>query len=170
MSKLFQNLCTIVRTERKLTSGYQPIANGGAEKCVKSIDNSIIHYVNDDHDDWDLYLPFVLFAHRTAISLFTLETPYFLVHWRDPILPLDLIFNSPNSNIQHCGAQDYKTQMVLRLQSAFNLAKLNMQLAREEQKLDYDKRSRSPEFQIGDRVFLTTVVIKHNQSAKFQPH
>lgn len=170
LSKLFQNVCKILKIERKLTSSYHPMANGGAENCVKCIKNLIIHYVNEDHDDWDLYIPFILFAHRTAINSATLEAPYFLVHGRDPILPIDLIFKTPQLNIPHCESQDYKTQMVMRLQSAFNLAKSNLESARARQKLEYDKRSRSPEFNIGDRVFVTTVVVKHDQSAKFTPH
>ena len=97
------------------------MANGGAENCVKCIKKLIIHYVNEENDDWDLYIPLVLFAHRTAINSATLEAPYFLVHGRDPILPIDLIFKTQQLNIPHCESQDNNTKIVLKLQSAFNL-------------------------------------------------
>ena len=63
--------------------------------------------------------------------------------------------------------------MVLKLQSSFNLAKSNLELTRKRQKVECDKRSRSPEFNIDDRVFVTVFVtdyVKHNQSAKFTSH
>ena len=50
------------------------------------------HYVNEHHDNWDEYLPFVLFAYRTSVQSSVLETPFYLMHGRDPNLPHFLTF------------------------------------------------------------------------------
>jgi len=168
LSTLFQNVCKILRIERKLTSSYHPMANGGAENMVKCVKNLISHYINDHHDNWDEFIPFVLFAHRTAVQASILESPFYLNHFRDPLIPLDLLVNSPTP-LHHCEPKDYKSQMILRMQNAFELTRNNILQARNIQKKNYDKNTTETFFKIGDRVFLSTVAIKTGQTKKFTP-
>ena len=93
-SALFQQVNEILKIKRKLTSAYHLMANGGAENLVKNLKNMLIHYVNYYHNDWDSMIPFVLFAYRNSINSSTLETPFYLLHGRDPELPL----NNNNNN------------------------------------------------------------------------
>jgi hypothetical protein len=168
LSTLFQNVCKILRIERKLTSSYHPMANGGAENMVKCVKNLISHYINDHHDNWDEFIPFVLFAHRTAVQASILESPFYLNHFRDPLIPLDLLVNFPTP-LHHCEPKDYKSQMILRMQNAFELTRNNILQARNIQKKNYDNNTTETFFKIGDRVFLSTVAIKTGQTKKFTP-
>ena len=164
-SALFQQVNEILKIKRKLTSAYHPMANGGAENLVKNLKNMLIHYVNYYHNDWDSMIPFVLFAYRNSINSSTLETPFYLLHGRDPELPLDVLLKNPSNRASE--SDDYKTQMICKLQSAFQLAKNNLTESRARQKRQFDKRAALKKFEIGDKVYVTTVVVKPEQSAKF---
>ena len=40
--------------------------------------------------DWDKHIPYVLFAYRASQQESTQESPFFLLHGRDPRLPRDM--------------------------------------------------------------------------------
>ena len=52
--------------------------------------NMLRMYVHDSQEDWDLYLPGVLFAYRTAYHESLGDSPFFSLYGRDPVLPIDL--------------------------------------------------------------------------------
>jgi hypothetical protein len=49
---------------------------------------------------------------------------------------------------------DYKSQIMKRLHEAFQLVKINLSQAREQQKAQYDKRVKEQKFNVGDKVLL----------------
>ncbi|OWY99828.1 Integrase, catalytic core protein [Phytophthora megakarya] len=49
-------------------------------------------YVSEAQEDWDVYLPRVLFAYRTAYHEALGDSPFFSLYGRDPVLPLDVAF------------------------------------------------------------------------------
>ena len=51
--------------------------------------------VNEHHKDWDMFIPYVLFAYRTSLQESTQETPFFLVYGRDARLPIDVALTEP---------------------------------------------------------------------------
>ena len=46
-------------------------------------------YVSEHQKDWDHFIPYALFAYRTAVQASTNETPFYLMYGRDPRLPID---------------------------------------------------------------------------------
>ena len=97
------------------------------------------HYVNHYHTNWDTMIPFVLFAYRNSVHSSTLETPFFLLHGRDPNLPLDVLLKKTSKH--ESDSDDYKTQMLFKMNSAFQLEKSNLIEARARQKRQFDKRA-----------------------------
>ena len=167
LSKLFQEICKFLKIERLLTTSYKPSTNGLCEHENKSLKDMLMHFVNNRHDDWDEYLSFVLFAYRTAVHSSTLETPFYLMHGRDPVLPLDTLLAMQRRS--DCEPNDYKSRITLKLRDAFHLAYNNMHVAQAAQKLQYDKKSKLQKFSVGDKVYMTTVVVQPHQSRKFTP-
>ncbi|VDI19227.1 Hypothetical predicted protein [Mytilus galloprovincialis] len=89
-------------------------------------------YVSGHQRDWDTFISFVLFAYRTSLHESIQETPFFLMHGRDPVLPVKAVMCPPT--ITYTSSDDYKSEMVTRLQEAFTLAKVNIQAAQRRQK------------------------------------
>ena len=79
---------------------------------------SLPMYVAKDQKDWEEYIPLILFAHRTSIYEATGDSPFYLLHGREPRLqartekcqsllpaksrlyrrpPLKMLINSSNS-------------------------------------------------------------------------
>ncbi|KZS05297.1 Uncharacterized protein APZ42_031555 [Daphnia magna] len=58
--------------------------------------------------------------------------------------------------ITNCTAlsTNYKSQIMERLHEAFQLVKINLSQAREQQKAQYDKRVKEQKFNVGDKVLL----------------
>jgi hypothetical protein len=167
LSRLFQEICKLLRIDRLLTTSYKPSTNGLCEHENKSLKDMLLHFVNNRHDDWDDYLPFVLFAYRTSVHSSTHETPFYLMHGRDATLPLEMLLKLNRKS--DCEPNDYRTKITVKLRDAFQLAFSNMHAAQEAQKYQYDKRSNLQKFNVGDKVYMTTVVVQPQQSRKFTP-
>lgn len=69
-------------------SAYHPQTNGMTERFNRTLEAMLSQYVSDDHKDWDEYLPFMLFAYRTAVHEATNETPFYMMMTRDARMPL----------------------------------------------------------------------------------
>ena len=50
--------------------------------------------------------------------------------------------------------RDYKSQAMRRLQEGFDLVRKNLQESRRQQKIQYDKRAKEENFEVGDRILL----------------
>ncbi|VDH93331.1 Hypothetical predicted protein [Mytilus galloprovincialis] len=103
-------------------------------------------FVDDHHKNWDVYIPYVLFAYRSSIQESTQETPFYLMYGRDARLPIDVALSDPT--VTYTDADDYKANVLTRLQEAFTLAKDNIQLAQQKQKAYSDKKSAEPDYEI----------------------
>ncbi|CAC5424688.1 unnamed protein product [Mytilus coruscus] len=74
----------------------------------------------------------VLIGGITSLHESIQETPFFIMHGRDPVLPVEAAMCPPT--ITYTSSDDYKSEMVTRLQEAFTLAKDNLQAAQRKQK------------------------------------
>ena len=123
-------------------------------------------YINDTHDDWEDLLEPLRFAYCNSIHSSTHETPFFLVHGRDPVLLIDVFLNKL-INKQLVTPQDYRSQLIEKLGTAFRIVKDNLRTAREQFKVQYDKRIKEFGFKAGDKVLLDIRVVKNGQGKKF---
>ena len=89
-SDVFRSVTDMLGMKQNMTSGYHPQADGQSERLIGTLKNLISKLAKDNHQDWDLYLPYALWAYRTATHAVTKESPFFLVYGRDPTNPADL--------------------------------------------------------------------------------
>lgn len=75
--------------KRLNTSGYHPQCNGMDERFMRTLKDMLACYINDHLDNWDKFLPLVLFAYRTSPHQATGISPFELLYGRKPRLPLD---------------------------------------------------------------------------------
>ena len=52
--------------------------------------------VNENHDDWDEWIPHVLLAYRTAAQSSTGFTPHKILFGREARIPIDLMLGGTN--------------------------------------------------------------------------
>ncbi|KAE9010334.1 hypothetical protein PR002_g15386 [Phytophthora rubi] len=73
-------------------SAYHPQTQGLVERFNGTLMGMLKMHVSEAQTDWDLYLPRVLFAYRTACHEALGDSLFFSLYGRNPELPLDVAF------------------------------------------------------------------------------
>lgn len=89
LSDVMLQVCHLLDTYKVTATAYHPQTDGLTERFNKTLCSMLAMFVNESHTDWDLLLPFVLFAYRTSVQKSTRETPFYMVFGRDARLPID---------------------------------------------------------------------------------
>ena len=109
---------------RKLnTAPLHPQTNGLTERFNRTLCNILASYVNDRHSDWPAYLQTATAAYNHAVQASTQETPYYLLHMRDPIAP-----NAVGTHVakeQYLSADDFRAIKLRELEQAKKLVAEN---------------------------------------------
>ena len=149
---VIRNLCRSLGMEKSRTSPYHPQCNGETERFNSTVKTMLSHYVDQlNQRDWDVYLPFMLFAYRTSQHAVTKFSPYELVFCRSPHLPLDCLFGvqgpKPANPIGKVWELQKRIPEVMKMVRAHIHAGQDMRNAR-----------RNPEdfkpYQVGDQVMV----------------
>ena len=85
---LLAYVCEEFNIEQHFTSPYIPRSNDKTENFNKFLKAYIRKLCQEDKEAWDQFLPQILFAYRCCPHTSTGESPYALVHGRDPVLPI----------------------------------------------------------------------------------
>ncbi|KZS10210.1 Uncharacterized protein APZ42_025363 [Daphnia magna] len=165
-SELFSSLCKTLQIKQLRTTAYHPQTNGLTERFNKTVVEMLRKYMEQGFSKWEEVLGPAAFAYRNSVHSSTLETPYFLNHGRDPVVPIDQFLQKPANIII---PSDYKSQLMQRLHEAFLLVKANLTLSREQQRTQYDKRAREQAFNIGDKVLIDVRTPMAGTSKKLIP-
>jgi len=70
--------------KRQYAMAYHPQTNGQVEWFNRTLKTMIAKFVNGRQDNWDVYLPAFLYAHRTSPHNSTGHTPYKAMLGRAP--------------------------------------------------------------------------------------
>ena len=103
--------------------------------------------------DWDRQLPYALFAYRSSIQDLTRESPFYLLYDRDLRLPTQTALDQPRTEYL-VDMEDYWTELVSNLSSAWKAARENMEISQSKQKKYYNLHSKNPNYRVGDRVMV----------------
>ena len=123
-------------------------------------------YVAKDQKDWDEFLPLILFAHRTSISEAIGDTPFFVLYGREVRLPIDVKLLPPVDDDVTTSVFEHRKRIVEKVELAQNLARENVQRAQQKMKDYYDRNSKQPVFEVGQRVWIYTPKTKKGLSRK----
>lgn len=99
-------------------------------------------------NQWDRYLPGVLWAYRNSPHDTTREKPSFLLFGIDCQSPTEAALLPPTT-LRPTKVADYREELMLSLSSARELAAKNIQAAQKRYKQLYDRHSHSKAHQIG---------------------
>ncbi|KAG9447626.1 hypothetical protein H6P81_013754 [Aristolochia fimbriata] len=89
-NKVMDRLCEKFRIQQRMSSAYNPAANGLAEAFNKTLCKILKKTVNTHKRSWDEKLPEALWAYRTTARTPTQSTPYSLVYGSEAVLPLEV--------------------------------------------------------------------------------
>ena len=135
------------------TTAYHPQADGLVENFNKTLRAMLAKYAAKYGANWDEHLNHLLFAYRTKPHESTGESPFFLLYGRDARIPCEEALSTPHSAYQ-VDIDDYKTELMDGLATAWELARSEICKAQQKQKRNYDRNARPRDFHKGDRVMV----------------
>ena len=120
-------------------------------------------FVEKSQRDWDVLLPYMLFAYRTSVHESTKDTPFFLMFGRDPITPLDRSL-LPHVNMHWIDDPNFKQIMMHRLEKAWTQSRDNI----ETTQANFTKyhKVNPVGYQKGDLVRIYFPVVKQGKTLK----
>ena len=153
LSNLIQEICKVLQVKKLNTSGYHPQTDGLVEKFNSTLIEMIAKCAAEKPLEWDVKLPYLLFAYRSSAQESTKESPFYLVYGRDPRIPTSTVLSQSRS-VYAVDIDDYKSEFATNLSEAWKLARSNIEQAQTRQKKQYDKRAREVDLREGDRVMV----------------
>ena len=71
------------------TTAYHPQTDGLVEHFNRTLITMLAKTAKKEGCDWDIHIPYVLYAYRSSEQQSTRESPFFLLYGRDPQLPTE---------------------------------------------------------------------------------
>ena len=153
LSELIAEVCRLLQIKKINTSGYHPQTDGLVERFHKTLISMLSRYVEKHARDWDHYLPYMLYAYRVTAQESTRESPFFLLYGRDARQPMKEALTCPTSAYM-VDLDDYKSELVQGLTSAWETAAECIKSAQKHQKSVYDRSAKTMDYRVGDRVMV----------------
>jgi len=133
---------------------YRPQSQGAIERFHQTLKSMIKMYVFEHEKDWDVGLPFLVFAARDSVQESLGFTPFELVYGHHVRGPLKLLKDKCFDDRGQDNVITYVSKMKQRLHDAVQVAHKNLMVSQEKMKETYDIDTVSREFKVGDSVLV----------------
>ncbi|KJZ69090.1 hypothetical protein HIM_11524 [Hirsutella minnesotensis 3608] len=151
VSKFWQRLCELVRTEQRLSTAYHPQTDGATERMNQEVLVYLRIFVAYAQTDWARLLPMAMLAINNRDSSVTGYSPFFLTHGyhAEPIQQTQILSRSKTD--PKAGADHF----IARLREGQELAQAAKATAQQIMEHQANKGRRpSQKFVVGERVWL----------------
>uniref|UniRef100_A0AAX7T964 Integrase catalytic domain-containing protein n=1 Tax=Astatotilapia calliptera TaxID=8154 RepID=A0AAX7T964_ASTCA len=175
-SELNSDLCKLLQIERSVTAAYHPQINGLDEKTNDNIKRALRKLVNDQQNNWDLYLEPTLFSLRSKVHTTTKYTPFFLMYGREAVFPSEVPAQVPISNIilpDDKRYSDYVQSESEAQHAVKETAQENIAKSQDKQKVAYAKRAlkkyKNVVYNVGDQILLLNMRKRGRKGGRLEP-
>ena len=150
---IFKRLCKRMNIQQSYTTTAHPQGNALPERFNQFLKKCLSIFAEEEvQNDWDKWLPSILFAYRTSIHPAAKDTPFYLLHGFDATQPIEIEYGPEKKFIGD--VEVYKLQNTRRTQLARKAAIQVMGEEHSKHKEIYDKTHKEVIFQEGDLVLL----------------
>jgi hypothetical protein len=149
-----QRLNNRLETDHRVTTPYNPSANGEVERFNRTLKNSLKIYCEELTGTWDKHLPALSFAYNTSRHEVTGFSPFYLWHGREARLPTDVLdggFQEISNDIEQ-----YQLLMTHHLKKAYDIVRGELERNAIDVKNKWEQKLRKlpKKFRIGDKVLF----------------
>ena len=153
LSYLMKDICQLLGTKKLNTTSYHPQCDGMVERLNRTLKAMLRKQAAAHGNQWDKFLPGVLWAYRNTPHEATREKPSFLLFGIDCRSPTEAAY-LPTTTSPAIPVADYRQELIHSLSSARKLACQCVAEAQKRYKFQYDKHLQPIDFQLGDWVFV----------------
>lgn len=147
----WRNLWELFETKLHMSTSDHPQTDGQTERANRTIEDMLRAYTNSRQDNWDEYLPCVEIAYNKSVQASTGYAPYYLNTGREFPSVITRALDDISS-IRNEAA----SSIAQRWNTALEDAKQHLLQAQQRQARYADQHRRELQFQVGDRVLLST--------------
>ena len=156
-SKLFTEVCDLLKIDKDRTSRIRPQANGTVERLNRTLQNMLTSFCEKEQKSWGRYLSQLLMAYRASQNSSTHLTPNRLILGREAVLPAEAVTGFPSSG-QDCESpideDAYVTNLRNKLAQTHDVARWNLRTHAVYQKRRYDLRACKQLLEPGQVIWL----------------
>lgn len=163
LSKVFKEVCQILKIKQTSTTPYHPQSNGSLERSHRTLGEYLRNFVQKDIQNWDSHIPFAMFCHNSTVHTSTKFQPYELVYGHAITVP-NSFTRDPEPQYNY---QDYGFELKRLMQEAHQQAKTNLEKSKLKSKEHYDKKIIPLKIRIGDNVLVQEKASKGKLSPKW---
>ena len=146
-SLLFREMLTAFGIQKSHTTAYHPQGDGMVERFNRSLLQLLRCYTQQEND-WEQYLPLVLYAYCTAPHSATGISPFELMFGRTPR-------SSQVQSLTGFDPSSYSAQLQIKLRELQELVLSNTSTAAQAQKFYYDRTATNRSFTPQELVWLS---------------
>src|ERR1700722_18383740 len=164
LSKLCKKVYKLMKIHKLQTSAYFPSANGLVERFNHTIADMLSMYTRENQTDWDLFIPWVLFAYRTAVNASTLFTPFYLLHGYEATYPSDIGLREAAETFS--SKEEYAAVISDRVEAAHRTAVANL-IEIDGKLMERGTRlNELPQYNVGEWVLIYDPPGREKRSSK----
>ena len=164
-SKVFAEMCRLMRIYKTRTTPGYPQSDGMVERFNRMLLISLAMYTSNHQRDWEEYLPYVLFAYRSAVHESTGESPSKMMLGRDVRVPVDLVIQRPGDDIPH-DVPGYVQHLKDIMEEVNMEVRCNLGHSAARMRTYYDRKADDEVYQPGDAVWYYYPRVKKRFSPK----
>jgi len=144
-------ICQLLNIDQLRITSYRPSGNGRCEIINKTLHSLLGRVISESQRDWSQWLPICVLAYNTTRHESTGQTPYYLMHSREALIPLDLLMKNPDSSakVKYC---DYVDEMEDRMRRVFDTVRVHQGVQMERMKRYYNAGVKPRTFSVNDLV------------------
>ena len=167
---LFSELCDRLGISKKRTTAYRASSNGQVERLNRSISQAIRSTISAverlDQTCWDEKLQVIAGAIRSSMNRSTGYTPNRLMLGREVNQPLELMLGN---EIRETSTAEYVQQLETDMRLSHAAARTALKSAQRRQRAQYDPRTYTTKYEVGDAILLANSATKIGECKKLQP-
>uniref|UniRef100_A0A914QGA1 Integrase catalytic domain-containing protein n=1 Tax=Panagrolaimus davidi TaxID=227884 RepID=A0A914QGA1_9BILA len=166
---IFKELAEIYGFTHRTTTPYHQSSNGQVEKQNLTIANMLRGTLASGGEEWPELLQMVLFAFNTSVQTSIKQSPFFVLHGREPRLPSDVTLQLPKKAV-YADVSTFTQDLLINIQTAWRIVKENIGQLQEEyaSQADTSRKAVEGKYTIGQLVLHKVHVTKHKFAAKFK--
>ena len=155
--EVMNEVSRLLSLQQLTTFPYRPYSKGPVERFHAMLKRVLLTMCAERPNDWDKYLPALLFAVREIPQESLGFSPFELLYGRNVRGPMQILRElwSVEETDEHARlTYQYVIDLRERLEKTCKLAQDNVRKLDIKQNAFYDKRARSRKFDVGDKVLL----------------
>ena len=139
-SNLLKSLCDLLKISKSKTTPYRPQSDGLTERLNRTIQDLLSIVVNEERNDWDDHLPFIMMAYRATPQASTGISPNKMFFGSEISLPIDCMYKLPLTDTHPIECpHEYVLWLQAAMSQAHAHARVSLKKCAARQKHSYNK-------------------------------